>query len=108
MGASADAIYHDVDGAPFQIGDRVKVVALADDTADPMFLGRTGRVVCFGYTCGCGQTFPHDPMIGVKFRQKVEDFWREELAIVHNKAGRYSKGQITRLPRLSKRAHPAG
>jgi hypothetical protein len=43
MGAR-DGIYHDVDGSPFKIGDSVKVVSLADDTADAGFLGQQGRV----------------------------------------------------------------
>ena len=105
---TADALYHDVDGAPFRVGDRVKVVALADDTADPTFLGRTGRVLCFGYTCGCGHTFPHDPMIGVKFRGRIEDFWKEELAIVDKEASGRSKGPAAPRLGLSKRTHPNG
>ncbi len=63
----------------------MKVILLADDTADPAFLGREGRVLYFEYTCGCGQTYPNDPMIGVKFRGKAEEFWREELALITKK-----------------------
>jgi hypothetical protein len=84
MGAKV-GVYHNVNGAPFQIDDAVKVVLLADDTANPIFLGRKGRVLYFEYSCGCGQTYPHDPMIGVKFREKIEEFWKEELALITKK-----------------------
>jgi hypothetical protein len=97
MGAK-DGIYHDVEGAPFRIGDRVKVILLADDTADPVFLGRMGRVFYFEYTCGCGQTYPHDPMIGVKFRGKFEEFWKEELARIPKKPATTKKAQKHRRP----------
>jgi hypothetical protein len=79
MGAR-DGIYHDVDGAPFKIGDSVKVVSLSDDTADAEFLGQQGKVLYFEYSCGCGQTFPNDPMIGVQFAEQAAEFWKEELA----------------------------
>jgi hypothetical protein len=55
MGAR-DGIFHDVSGAPFKIGDRVKVVSLADDTADAEFLGQQGQVLYYEYSCGCGQS----------------------------------------------------
>jgi hypothetical protein len=79
MGAP-DGIYHDVDGAPFKIGDSVKVVSLSDDTADAEFLGQQGQILYFEYSCGCGQTFPNDPMIGVKFGERTAEFWKEEIA----------------------------
>jgi hypothetical protein len=90
---SKDGIYHDVEGAPFRIGDRVNVVLLADDTADAAFLGRKGRVIYFEYTCGCGQTYPGDPMIGVKFHGKFEEFWKEELALLPKKPAANRKGK---------------
>jgi hypothetical protein len=79
MGAR-DGIYHHVSGAPFNIGDSVKVVSLSDDTADAEFLGQRGKVLYFEYSCGCGQTFPNDPMIGVQFAVRTAEFWKEELA----------------------------
>ena len=82
MGAR-DGIYHDVDGAPFKIGDAVKVVSLSDDTADAEFLAQQGQVLYFEYSCGCGQTFPNDPMIGVQFGKRTAEFWKEELSIVN-------------------------
>ena len=85
MGA-ADGIYHDVAGAPFKIGERVTVVSLLDDTADAEFLGQIGWVFYFEYCCGCGQTFPNDPMIGVRFGERTAEFWKEELVRTGNDA----------------------
>jgi hypothetical protein len=81
MGAR-DGIYRDLKGAPFKIGDKVKFVYRADETADRRFLNREGTVLYFEYTCGCGQTFPDDPMIGVKFVRCVKEFWKEELSLI--------------------------
>ena len=81
MGAQ-QGIYEDVAGAPFRMGDKVKVVSLSDDTADEDLLGCQGAVLYFEYTCGCGQTFPDDPMIGVRFGERTAEFWKEELAIL--------------------------
>ena len=81
MGA-LHGIYHDLDGAPFRIGAAVRVVALTDETADDGFLGCQGAVLYFEYACGCGQTFPDDPMIGVRLDAGSAEFWKEELAIV--------------------------
>jgi hypothetical protein len=81
MGA-LQGIYKDVAGAPFRIGDKVKVVSLSDDTADEDLLGCQGSVLYFEYTCGCGQTFPDDPMIGVQFRERTAEYWKEELAVL--------------------------
>lgn len=69
----------DVPGAPFKIGALVRVVQLADETANPIWLGRSGCVKFFEYKCGCGQSFPDDPMIGVEYEGRIEEFWREEL-----------------------------
>ena len=82
MGAQ-QGIYKDVDGAPFKIGDRVKVVSLSDDTADEDLLGSQGSVLYFEYSCGCGQTFPNDPMIGVQFGERTAEFWKEELSVLN-------------------------
>jgi hypothetical protein len=80
MGAQ-QGIYKNVAGAPFRIGDTVKVVSLSDDTADEDLLGSQGSVLYFEYSCGCGQTFPNDPMIGVQFGERTAEFWKEELSI---------------------------
>jgi hypothetical protein len=78
---TARPIYTDVDGAPFRIGERVRVGDSKDETFDRSFKGRVGSVEYFEYDCGCGQSFPRDPMIGVRFRNDdTEEFWAEELA----------------------------
>lgn len=80
-GGGARPIYEPVPGAPWQPGDIVRVVAIADDAASPEHIGKTGRVTYLEYSCGCGQSYPDDPMIGVELAGgKVEEFWREELA----------------------------
>jgi len=72
--------FDSVEGAPFSIGESVVVSSLSDDSADPSFLFKRGIVDHLDYTCGCGQTYPQDPMIGVRFPSgEVEEFWREEL-----------------------------
>jgi len=71
-----------IKGAPFKIGQMVEVVKTTDDACDVRFIGAIGRIVYYDYDCGCGQTYPHDPMIGVRFDGgHVEEFWREELGI---------------------------
>ena len=72
-----------VPGAPFSIGNPVKVIQCVDDTLSPRFIGRKGKVIYFDYFCGCGQSYPNDPMIGVKFKKNlVEEFWKEELKLI--------------------------
>ncbi len=56
----------DIRGAPFKIGKRVRVLTSRDETFDPRLVSRVGAVCHFEYECGCGQSYPHDPMIGVK------------------------------------------
>jgi len=73
---------NDIIGAPFKIGDWVLVLnnPNADSTFNNSFSNKKGVVNYFEYGCGCGQTFPVDPMIGVLFPDKrVEEFWKEEL-----------------------------
>lgn len=82
-------VYHDVKGAPFKIGERVRVVLLCDETGNQRFLGKVGVVKFLEYSCGCGQTYPYDPMIGVDFGRKIhgkqfEEFWKDELMVVKN------------------------
>ena len=81
---TARPIYTDVDGAQFGIGERVGVGDSKDETFDRSFKGRVGSVKYFEYDCGCGQSFPRDPMIGVRFRNDdIEEFWAEELTQEH-------------------------
>lgn len=73
-------LYENVKGAPFKIGEAVRVVGPGDETFDRSYLGRAGVVRYFEYRCGCGQSYPDDPMIGVELRGgKKEEFWKEEL-----------------------------
>jgi hypothetical protein len=66
-------------GAPFQPGDKVNVISKGD--APTSHVGRAGVVAHLEYSCGCGQTFPEDPMIGVRFPEgELEEFWKEELS----------------------------
>jgi hypothetical protein len=75
-------LYCDVFGAPFKIGERVAVTNGVDDTFDSFYRGRVGVVEYLEYECGCGQRYPDDPMIGVRFSSdRVEEFWAEELAL---------------------------
>jgi hypothetical protein len=77
----ANCIHHDVEGSPFRIGDRVLISMGTDETFSQEHLGKTGTVFFFEYSGGCGQSYPHDPMIGVRFSDgTVDEFWREELA----------------------------
>ncbi|MFH0990175.1 MAG: Carotenogenesis protein CarS [bacterium] len=80
-GDTSIGITKDVFGAPFRIGQRVRVVSIVDETGDERFLEGEGIVVYLEYECGCGQTFPEDPMIGVRFLNVTEEFWKEELAL---------------------------
>ena len=75
-------LYKDVDSAPFHIGDRVKVLNNPnnDETFDEKFVFKSGVIDYFEYECGCGQYFPEDPMIGVRFKNgTIEEFWKEEI-----------------------------
>lgn len=76
---SAHPIRINVDGAPFRIGDLVRIVRLLDSTADADFLRKCGRIVYFEYSCGCGQSHPDDPMIGVQCANGAAEFWKEEI-----------------------------
>jgi hypothetical protein len=73
---------YDIDGAPYKISQKVKVLNNPDkdDTFDMKFINKIGEIIFFEYDCGCGQTFPTDPMIGVKFSDgSIDEFWKEEL-----------------------------
>ncbi len=74
-------IYTAVEGSPYQPGDLARVVRIIDSdspSAEP-FVGRSGRVVYLEYSCGCGQSYPGDPMIGIDFGDRTEEFWPVEL-----------------------------
>ena len=73
-------IYHDVRGAPFEIDDRVRILNSKDETLSSRFVGRIGFVKYLEYGCGCGQSYPGDPMIGVQFRRgrKRRSFGKRE------------------------------
>jgi hypothetical protein len=72
---------YNTEGAPFEIGCKVKILdGSADSTFDKKYSNKTGWVDFLEYDCGCGQTYPSDPMIGVKFiNGEIEEFWKEEL-----------------------------
>jgi hypothetical protein len=69
-------------GTPFKIGESVRVVKINDETGNRYFLYKQGHVAYLNYDCGCGQSFPNDPMIGVKFARKTEEFWKDELVSI--------------------------
>ena len=69
-----------INGAPVQVGDVVKVIAATEaDICDVSeYIGRFGRVVSMD--CGCGQTYPDDPMVLVCFSNgDQQEFWKEEI-----------------------------
>lgn len=75
-----------VDGAPYQPTDVVRVIMSAEAkgtlTDVSAFVGLTGVVEYLEYSCGCGQRYPDDPMIGVRFPDGVlQEFWQEELGL---------------------------
>jgi hypothetical protein len=84
-----EPIYNDVAGAPYKIGDGVRVVRGTDETFDLAYRGRRGIVAYFEYKCGCGQTYPNDPMIGVRMADgNCAEFWAEELALLAQSRGK--------------------
>jgi hypothetical protein len=70
-------------GVPVDIGSAVLVVSATDETFDDKFLGQMGAVVELDYVSGCGQSYPDDPMIRVRFSDgTVDSFWIEEIRVV--------------------------
>ena len=66
----------------FRIGDTVFVNSLSDETGLPKYLDQTGQIVYFNYDCGCGQSYPNDPMIGIIFSDgEIEEYWKEEIVM---------------------------
>jgi hypothetical protein len=76
----ARPVFDFIPGSPRQVGDVVRVVCTTDDTVSEDWIGAVGRVEYLEYSCGSGQSFPDDPMIGVRFADGLEEFWREELS----------------------------
>lgn len=79
----ARKVIEHVNGAPVQPGQEVVVRSAIDrDVYDVAHLiGRRGHVYYLEYSCGSGQSYPGDPMIGVRLEGgSREEFWKEELA----------------------------
>jgi hypothetical protein len=73
-----------VPGAPFQPCQHVTVVSSTEGDCPLIgvskYIGKFGTVVYLEYSCGCGQSYPNDPMIGVEFPDSSQqEFWAEEL-----------------------------
>ncbi len=84
--------FRDVPGSPFKIWEDVRIVKRSDNTVSATFVGRKGKVIYFDFSCGCGQSYPNDPMIGVYFRNGIiEEFWREELRVVLSGQRKYEQ-----------------
>lgn len=94
--------YYDVIGAPVSIGDKVRVFRLVDNTENASLIGQVGVVTYLEYDCGCGQRFPDDPMIGVRFESGYEsEFWQEELEVTGTSEPRpLTAGRIRHLVAL--------
>lgn len=84
----ARPITSNIEGSPYQPGQNVLVVDSIEGD-DPLvgvteFIGKSGIVTYLEYSCGCGQKFPDDPMIGVRFPDStMQEFWAEELRLEH-------------------------
>ena len=82
MARKPEPIYTAVAGSPYQPGDRVHVVRV-QDAEDSAYLGACGTVTHLEYACGCGQSYPADPLIGVTFGSlPAWEFWPEEVEII--------------------------
>ena len=76
-----------IEGAPVEVRARVLVSCAADETGNRANIGREGTVEYLEYECGCGQSYPDDPMIGVRFDDGVvEEYWQEELVILGSRS----------------------
>lgn len=73
-------ITHNIKEIKFKINQNIKVINLIDKTGNRYYLNKIGLIKYFNFDCGCEQTFPHNPMIGIKFfNGKIEEFWKEEI-----------------------------
>jgi hypothetical protein len=75
-----------VEGAPFQPGQKVTVLSATDDTCAEEFIGSSGTITALFERSGVGDSWPNDPLIDVEFwidaRAMTEYFWKEELQLV--------------------------
>jgi hypothetical protein len=67
------ALVKKIEGAPFQYGDRVKILSKKGP-----FSGGVGEISHLQYTSGL-TVYPSDPMIMVSFGEYGAYFWKEEL-----------------------------
>jgi hypothetical protein len=81
--AETKPIYKIIECSPYQPKDIVVVLRFSDDTGDQEFIGKVGVVEYLEYSCGCGQSYPNDPMIGIKFPDgSLIECWPEEISRV--------------------------
>jgi len=79
--AEAKPIYEKVECSPYQPKDKVVVLRFSDDTGNQEFIGKVGVVEYLEYSCGCGQSYPNDPMIGIRFSDgSLIECWSEEIS----------------------------
>ena len=79
--AKPKPIYEKVEGSPHQPKDIVVVLEFSDETGDQEFIGKIGVVEYLEYSCGCGQSYPNDPMIGIRFPDGfLIECWSEEIS----------------------------
>ena len=85
---SRGPVHVDVERAPFRIGQAVRVHKIFDDAGDCTFLGKSGIIEHYEYSCGCCQSYPSDPMLGVRLPDgRLEEFWKEELRTIRMSRG---------------------
>lgn len=80
----AKPVREPVEGAPFQPGQVVVVVGVNDASVDnpEAWTGQVCVVDYLEYSCGCGQSYPDWPMIGVRSGDgRGEEFWPDELRL---------------------------
>lgn len=77
----AKRIYDRVEGSPYQPGQLVEFIGGNDSTVNEhLEVGARGIVLYLEYSCGSGQHYPDDPMIGIQFTcGLIEECWADEL-----------------------------
>ena len=81
--AEAKPIYERVEGSPYQPKENVIVLGFSDETGDQEFIGKTGVIEYLEFSCGCGQAYPNDPMIGIRFPDgSLIECWSEEISAI--------------------------